>query len=124
MKAIVWIIGALIVLEATVLLVRPDVYKKFVRLFTKGRLLYIPAVVAVVVGVVFLVFARECNIPWVIIIIGLISAVKGIAIFAVKLETLKDTLNWLGERSDITLRLFGLLALAFGALILYAGVPR
>lgn len=124
MKAVVWIIGALIVVEAGVLLVKPDLYRKFIKLFGRGMLLYIPAAIAIVVGVVFLIFARDCHIPWVIIVIGLISAVKGLSIFAVKLETLKGVVNWLSARSDITLRLFGLLALAFGALILYAGVPR
>ena len=124
MKAIVWIIGALIAVEACVLIIKPDVYRKFVKLFGRGKLLYIPAAIAIVVGVVFLIFARECHIPWMIIVIGLISAVKGLSIFAIKLEALKGMLNWLGARSDITLRLFGLLALVFGALILYAGVPR
>lgn len=124
MKSIVWIIGALIVAEACVFLIKPDVYRKFVKLLGRGKLLYIPAVIAIVVGVLFLIFARECHIPWVIIVIGLISAVKGLSIFAIKLETLKETLNWLSGRSDIILRLFGILALAFGALILYAGVPR
>lgn len=124
MKAVVLIIGALVIAEAAVILVKPDLYRKFIKLFGRGMLLYIPAAIAIVVGVVFLVFARDCHIPWVIIVIGLIAAVKGISIFAVKLETLKGVVNWLSERSDITLRLFGLLALAFGALILYAGVPR
>ena len=99
MKAVVWIIGALIVLEAAVLVVRPDIYKKFIKFFTRGRMLYIPAAVAIVVGIVFLIFARECSIPWLIIVFGLIAAIKGVSIFVVKLDTLKETLNWLSERS-------------------------
>jgi len=124
MKAIVWIIGALIVVAAGLLVIKPDAYRKSVKLFVSGKLLYIPAVIAIVAGVVLLIFARECHIPWVIIVVGLLSAVKGLSVFVIKLETLKGILNWLCGRSDITLRLFGLLALAFGALILYAGVPR
>jgi uncharacterized protein YjeT (DUF2065 family) len=42
----------------------------------------------------------------------------------VKLDTLKETLNWLSERSNLSLRLLGILALAIGALILYAGTPQ
>ena len=123
MKAVIWIIGALIVIEAAIIIVRPDIYKKFIKFLTRGRMLYIPAVVAVVVGIVFLIYARECSIPWIIIVFGLIAAIKGVAIFLVKGETLKETLNWLHERSNMTLRLLGILALAIGALILYAG-PR
>ena len=124
MKAIVLIIGALIVGASVLLLIKPDVYRKSVKLFVRGKLLYIPAVISIIVGVVLLIFARECHIPWIIIVVGLLSAIKGLSIFAVKLDKLKKMLNWLCDRSDITLRLFGLLALAFGALILYAGVPR
>ena len=124
MKAVVWIIGALIVLEAAVLVVRPDMYKKFVKFLTRDKLLYIPAAVAIVVGIVFLIFARECSIPWLIIVFGLIAAIKGVSIFVVKLDTLKETLNWLSERSNLSLRLLGILALVIGALILYAGTPR
>ena len=124
MKAVVWIIGALIVLEAAVLVVRPDMYKKFVKFLTRDKLLYRPAAVAIVVGIVFLIFARECSIPWVIIVFGLIAAIKGVSIFVVKLDTLKETLNWLSERSNLSLRLLGILALVIGALILYAGTPQ
>ncbi len=82
------------------------------------------AAIAIAVGIVFLIYARECKQPWLIIVFGLIAAIKGVAIFLIKPQSLKDTLTWLVERSDTTLRLFGILALAVGVLIVYGGMPR
>ena len=121
---VVWIIGALVVAEAAVILIRPGVYRKFIRFFTYGRLLYIPAAIAIAVGIVFLIYARDCRQPWIFIVFGLIAAIKGVAIFLIKPQSLKDTLTWLIERSDTTLRLLGILALAVGVLIVYGGMPR
>lgn len=121
MKITVWIIGALIVFEAVVLLIKPDLYRKLVKLLARGRLIYIPAALAIVFGVIFLVYARACNIPWLIIVFGLIMLAKGIWLFAVKIDNVRATMQWLQERGDTTLRILGILALAIGAVILYAG---
>lgn len=121
MKITVWIIGALIVFEAVVLLIKPDYYRKLVKLLAHGRLMYIPAALAIVFGVIFLVYARACNIPWLIIVFGLIMLAKGIWLFAVKIDNVRATMQWLQERGDTTLRILGILALAIGAVILYAG---
>ena len=124
MKFAVWIIGALIVLEAVVLLIRPDLYRKAVKLLARGRLIYIPAAFVIVFGVIFLVYARACNIPWLIIVFGLIMLTKGIWLFVTKIENVKAAMQWLQQRGDTTLRILGILALAIGAVILYAGTAR
>ncbi len=124
MKITVWIIGALIVFEAVVLLIKPDLYRKLVKLLARGRLMYIPAALVIVFGVIFLVYAMDCNIPWLIIVFGLIMLAKGIWLFAVKIDNVRATMQWLQERGDTTLRILGILALAIGAVILYAGAAR
>ena len=124
MKITVWIIGALIVFEAVVLLIRPDLYRKAVKLLARGRLMYIPAALVIVFGVIFLVYARACNIPWLIIVFGLIMLTKGIWLFATKIDNVRATMQWLQKRGDTTLRILGILALAIGAVILYAGAAR
>ena len=116
-------VGALVVAEAAVIIIRPGVYRKFIKFFTYGRMPYVPAAIAIVIGILFLIFARDCRQPWIIIVFGLIAATKGVWIFLMKPQSLKDMSSWLGERSDTTLRLLGILALAVGTLILYAGVP-
>ena len=124
MKITVWIIGALIVFEAVVLLIRPDLYRKAVKLLARGRLMYIPAALVIVFGVIFLVYAMDCNIPWLIIVFGLMMLTKGIWMFTTKIDNVRATMQWLQERGDTTLRILGILALAIGAVILYAGAAR
>ena len=124
MKITVWMIGALIVFEAVVLLIRPDLYRKAVKLLARGRLIYIPAALVIVFGVIFLVYARACNIPWLIIVFGLLMLTKGIWLFVTKIENVKAAMQWLQECGDTTLRILGILALAIGAVILYAGTAR
>jgi len=121
---VVMAVGSLVVAEAAVILIRPGVYRKFIRFFTYRSMLYIPAVIAILIGILFLICALDCRQPWIIIVFGLIAAIKGIAIFLIKPQSLKDILKWLSERSDTTLRLLGILALAVGVLIVYGGVPR
>lgn len=124
MQWVVMLVGALVVAEAAVILIRPIFYRKFIKFFTYGRMLYIPAAIAIAVGIVFLIYARECKQPWLIIVFGLIAAIKGVWIFLSKPQALKDMLNWLSGRSDTMLRLLGILALAIGVLILYGGMPK
>jgi uncharacterized protein YjeT (DUF2065 family) len=124
MQWVVLIIGALVVSESALILIKPGVYRKLIKFFSYGRMLYIPAAIAIVAGILFLIYARDCRQPWMIIVFGLIAAVKGLAIFLSKPQSLKETLTWLSERSDTTLRLFGILALAVGVLIVYGGMPR
>ncbi len=121
---IVFVVGALIVAKAAIILIWPAVYRKLLGFFSYGRMLYIPAAIAIVVGVLFLIYARDCRQPWIIIVFGLIVAVKGLAIFVSKPKTFKNLLNWLSERSDTMLRLLGILVLAIGVLIMYGGMPR
>ena len=124
MQWVVLVIGALVVSESVIILIKPGVYRKLIKFFSYGRMLYIPAAIGIVVGVLFLIYARDCRQPWMIIVFGLIAAIKGLVIFVSKPKTFKDMLNWLGERSDTTLRLFGILALAVGVLIVSGGMPQ
>ncbi|MHC5061996.1 MAG: hypothetical protein ACYTFK_13030 [Planctomycetota bacterium] len=121
---IVFVVGALIAAEAAIILIKPGVFRKLAGFFIYDRMLYIPAAIAIVVGVVFLIFARECLQPKLIIVFGLIAAAKGLAIFLNKPETFKKLLDWFSARSDTMLRLLSILELAIGVLIMYGGMPR
>ena len=124
MQWVVLVIGALVVSESVIILIKPVVYRKLIKFLSYGRMLYIPEARGIVVGVLFMRYALDCRQPWMIIVFGLIAAIKGLVIFVSKPKTFKDMLNWLGERSDTTLRLFGILELAVGVWIVYGGMPQ
>ena len=120
MDKVILIIGILIILEGVVLLLKPDWIKKVIRFFAKGKALYLAALLRLILGVLFLVSARECDKPWIAIAFGILLLLAGISMFIIKLDKMKAYLGWWYERSLITIRLLSLAAFAIGAIIIYA----
>ena len=120
MEKVILVIGILIGLCGVVALIRPDFYRKALKFFMHGKLVYIAAGLRIVLGVVFLISALSCSIPWIIIIFGILFLAAGITMFAVKLEKLKNMLDWFGQRSPLAIRLFAVIALVIAGIILYA----
>ena len=120
MPKVIFAIGILIVLEGIVLLLRPDIYKRVLEYFVKGMILYLAGVLKIVFGIVFLISAMSCNIPWIIIAMGIIALAGGVWVFAVKLEKVQSMISWLLEKPPLAIRLLGGLALLFGGVIIWA----
>ena len=122
--SVVSVIGLLIALEGILFLIKPEYVKKLISFFVKGKSLYLAAVLRIAIGVVFLIFAMSCHIPWLVIAFGLLAAFAGIIMFIIKLEKQKAYLLWWQQRSLLSIRLIALLTLAIGAIIFYAGWPK
>ena len=124
MEFFVWIVGILIMFGGLLLLIKPDIFRKTLFFLQKGKLIYIPAGLRIVIGIIFLIYARSGAIPWVIITFGIIILAAGISMFAIKIDTLKKFLDWWQQRSPTTMRIIAAVALLIGAVILYAGTPK
>jgi hypothetical protein len=75
-------------------------------------------------GILFLIFARECHWPIVIIVIGIFTA-GGTAVFGMLPDIkIKAYLNWWQIRPMWVFRVWGMLAVAFSLLVMYAGFPQ
>lgn len=121
--SVVSIIGLLEILAGVLLIARPDFYRKTLGFFTKGKMMYLAGVVKIAFGVVFLVFARSCVRPWIVITLGLLTLAGGISCYVIRIEKLKRYIGWWQGRSDILLRSLGVVALAIGGVIVWAGMP-
>ena len=125
MRIVIWIVGAVIVLEGAAMLIKPEIFRRMIKFFGHGRLIYIPAVLRIALGVVFLISALSCKLPWIIITLGIIILAAGIGTFAVSLDWLKKMLDWWCQRPQIIFRLISIIAVLLGALIIYAaGMPQ
>ena len=122
--SVISVIGALIVLEGVVFLIKPQLLKPLLKFFAKGKNIYIPAVLRVIFGVVFIYFAQNLRVWWMILIIGILLCAAGVAMFMVKIDKLKAMLGWWEQRSLITLRLMAVVAMIVGGIIFYAGSPQ
>lgn len=120
MTLVVKIIGIIIVLVGILYLIRPDVLKYLMELFKKGKRIYLAGLIRLALAIVFLLAARECDITWVIVTFGILFLVGGLLIFMVGHKRLMSILDWFQKRSDLFLRLWALIALAIGAVIIYS----
>lgn len=120
MDRFIKIMGSLVIIEGIVLLIKPAIYPKLVSFFTKGKLMYVALLLNAAIGVVFLISALDCRIPWIIITFGLLTLLGSLWMFAVKQEKLKKFLSWLQQRSSIFFRVIGLIYLALGSVLIYA----
>ena len=120
MKIVVFAIAILIIIECIIIMIKPSLYKQALEFIQKGLWLYLAGAIKIVVGIVFLISARECGIPWIIIVLGILTLAGGLSTFMIKMEKWKALLEWIRVKPDIAIRMLGLCGLVFGAVLLYA----
>ena len=120
MLILVRLFGVVIVGMGVAFLLKPKLYRQYVAFWEKGRRLYVGAILAILIGVVFLLAATQCRLVGAILALGILSLAKGIILFTLGQEKIKSMLKWWQARSLLALRLMGLIAIAFGALLLYS----
>ena len=123
MNNIVWIIGALIALWGVIIVFMPGWMKTLICVFSKKGWIYLIAAVKIMAGIVFLIFARTCRLPWGIILIGLLAAGGNILFCLLPYAKMRTFFDWVQSRPLWLFRIWGVLAAALGGLIMYAGVP-
>jgi len=120
MKTIIQVLGILIVLVGIVYLLKPDVMKWLMEFFKQGKRIYLAGLIRLVLAIVFLLAARECDITWVIVAFGILLLISGILIFMLGPRRLKSILEWWQKQPTLLLRVLALIALAVGAVIIYS----
>jgi uncharacterized protein YjeT (DUF2065 family) len=119
MDTVIKIIGIVIVVISVVLLVKPDVMKRLLEFFMMGKRLYIPGLIRLALAVVFFLSARECDITWVIVVLGIIFLLSALLIFVLGPDKLRPMMDWYQRQSLTLLRIIAVLPLAIGAIIIY-----
>ena len=119
MDKVILVIGIVIVLWGIWIVIKPGVVKAILTRI-KGPLIYVPAILRIVMGVVFLVSARECQFKWIIIAFGILFFAAGIGMFMIKPAKLKAFFERWANRAPLTIRILGIIAAAIGGVIAYA----
>lgn len=120
MDIVVKIIGIVIVALATAYLLKPDIMRYLMEFFKEGKRIYFAGLIRLVLAVVFLLAARECDITSVIIIFGLLFLISGLLTFIIGLERVKSIIDWYQEQSLLVLRLLALVTFFIGVVIIYS----
>jgi len=113
-------LGILIALMGIAYLLRPEIIKRLMNFFKKGRRIYLPGVLRFALAIVFFLGARECRNAWVIFASGMIFLAGGILIFTIGPERIRRILDWYDEQPMLIFRIIALIVLAFGAAIIYS----
>lgn len=124
MQAVIWILGAVIILEGIIFLIKPGFLVKLISFFMRGKMIYTAAVARAILGPIFLIYATQCKIPSVIIIFGILLLIGAAVLLLVKLEKIKTMLNWWTKRPVWALRTLAVAAVMIGTLIVIAGMPQ
>jgi uncharacterized protein YjeT (DUF2065 family) len=113
-------LGMLFALMGIAYLLRPDIIKKLMAFFKKGKRIYLPGLIRFALAIVFLVAARECRYPWIIFASGIIFLIGGLLIFMLGPEKIRRILDWYQNQPTLIFRVIAVVVLAFGAIIIFS----
>ena len=120
MDVVIKIVGIVFILVGIVYLLKPDVMKRLIEFFKKGKRIYLAGLIRLALAVIFLLGARECDITWVIVVFGVLFLISGLLIFMLGPEKLRTIFDWFQKQSLLVFRVIALIALALGAVIIYS----
>jgi uncharacterized protein YjeT (DUF2065 family) len=120
MILLIKLLGIVILVLGVIYLINPDTMKQYAAFWTKGKRMYSGAALSTLIGIMLLLAATQCAVSWVIALFGIITIVKGIVLFVLGPEKAKTRLNRLVEKPVAVLRVFAILAIVIGALLIYA----
>jgi len=120
MVILIKIIGIVITLVGIIFLFCPKAIKQLMGFVRQGRRLYWAGILRLLFGVTLLLGASQCRVIWVVMAMGILFLIGGVMIFTLGLERLRSIIEWWNKRSLMVLRLWALVVLALGALLIYS----
>lgn len=120
MAILVKLFGIAIVVMGIIFLINPKVLRQYVTFWKQRKRLYMGGILALLIGIIFLLAASQCRLAGIIIIFGILSILKGVFYFAVGQKKLDSMLNWWQKRSLPAVRLYAIIIVALGALLIYS----
>jgi uncharacterized protein YjeT (DUF2065 family) len=101
-------------------LLRPNIIKKLMGFFKKGKRIYFAGLIRFALAIVFFVGARECRYFWIIFASGIIFLIGGLLIFMLGPEKIRRILDWYQNQPTLIFRVIALIVLVFGAIIIFS----
>lgn len=124
MASVIWLTGLLVAGLGIGIILQPVIFTKTLKAFKKQVFLYLVGTIRSALGVIFLVWARSCNKPLIIIIFGILMIFSAAVIFLVPKTRLFHLMDFFLKRPQWLHRIWGLAAVAIGAIIIWAGWPK
>jgi uncharacterized protein YjeT (DUF2065 family) len=113
-------LGMLFTLMGIAYLLRPDIIKKLMRFFKKGKRIYFSGLIRFALAVVFFVGARECRYFWIIFASGTIFLIGGLLIFMLGPEKIRRIFDWYEQQPAIIFQVIAVVVLVFGIIVIFS----
>ena len=93
---------------------------KFLPFFKVTKRVRFIGVLRLAIAVIFLLAAWQCRWPIVIAVLGIITLISGVLALTLKTKHIKTFIEWIEGRSEIALRIMGVVVVLIGLLIIFA----
>jgi hypothetical protein len=120
MDLAVKIVGVSLICMGLLFLAKPAAVRALTGLFSKGRRLYISAIVRLALAILLLLAATRCTRPWIIGVFGGLFLLGSLTILLAGPAKLKPMLAWSMRRSLVWSRIIGIVIMVLGGIIIYA----
>lgn len=120
MVALVKSLGILIVILGVAYLMKPPIMKKVIKFWMEKKNMYVGLAINVIVGILLLLAAWQCSLPWVVMAVGVLSLLKVLLAVGLGLDKSISRLERLSKANNKTLRAWSIIVIAMGALIIYS----
>ena len=97
-----------------------DGFKKYMMYWREKKHLLVGALISIAFGVVCLIAAPECKLNDLIIVLGIWGIVKGVLLLVIQPKKIAAYMDWWMSKPFSKVRYFGIFAVAFGILMIYA----
>jgi accessory gene regulator protein AgrB len=120
MVVLVALFGVIIAALGIIFFAKPKTSKQYIAYWKQDKRLKNGAILSLLFGIIFLIVATECRLTGLIIILGVWSIIKGVLLLTLKKQKIYAYLDWWLNKPESTTRYIGLIAFAFGILLIYA----
>lgn len=123
MTWIVFAVGWLIVAGSFALLVAPGMMRKILAEFPKRHWIALAVSLRILIGILLIIAAPGTRAPMFVQIIGVIAIVAALFLALLGPARLQRFVEWFLRKPDRMFRCWSLFGLAFGAALVWAGLP-
>jgi hypothetical protein len=113
-------VAILLVIDAIIILIRPDYVKNYIGMLAQGAKIYLGAIIKAVLGILFLFGATSrSTLPWLIITFGILALTGAVFIIAMP-QKARSIAKWFSSLNFFMIRFFAVIYLIIAALLVYA----
>ena len=120
MVLLVKVLSILMIVYGCLIILRPGIFKNVIEYMKKRERIYVASGIKAVLGILLVFASFYCRVSWIVLVMGGLMILGGVAGFLVKEDVIKKMMDWAEARSARDMYILGGVALFFGALLAIA----